>query len=66
MTMSKLSGFVLLPLFLLTTGCGDSATVELHEPGEYSGKTDPLLKVTATPAHEQQLRDRLMQVQTDR
>ena len=66
MTLSKSSGIVLLPLFLLVTSCGDSAIVELHEPGEYTGKTDPLLKVTATPAHEQQLRDRIVQIQTDR
>ena len=65
MTMSASRGIVLL-LFLLASGCGNSATVEIHEPGEYSGKTDPLLKVAGTPAHEQQLRDRIMQVQTDR
>ena len=56
----------MLLLILLASGCGNSATVEIHEPGEYTGKTDPLLKVTGTPAHQQQLRERIMQVQTDR
>ena len=63
-TVIRLAGSAIL-LWLLS-GCTNSTTVELHEPGEYKGKTDPLLQVSGRPEHEAQLRDRLRAVQTDR
>ena len=47
-------------------GCSDSTDVELHEPGQYLDKSDPLLELTEKPEHGEQLRKRLMMVQTDR
>ena len=55
----------LLPLGMLMTGCSDPV-VELHEPGEYTGKTDPLLQIADSPQHQQRLRERFKNVQTDR
>ena len=52
--------------FLLIAGCSEPPGIELHEPGEYKGKTDPLLKQSGTPEQEERLRERLLMVQTDR
>ncbi len=47
-------------------GCYESADVTLHRPGEYKGKVDPLLTQARSPQHEEELRERLMSIQTDR
>lgn len=51
-------------------GCDQSIEeppgIQLHEPGEYLGKTDPFLEKSGTPELENQLADRLRRVQTDR
>ena len=39
-------------------GCEDPRDVTMHAPGEYSGKTDPLLALEATPEYEKQLEKR--------
>ena len=57
---------VLAVLGLLLAGCSEPPTIEIHEPGVYKGKTDPLLSRSGTPELEAQLRERLTQVQTDR
>ena len=53
-------------LLWLLAGCTESTTVELHEPGEYLGKTDPLLQVAGTREQAEKLRERVLMVQTDR
>ncbi len=40
--------------------------VKLHEPGQYTGKHDPLVDKSASPAFQKKLADRLERVQTDR
>jgi hypothetical protein len=54
--------------FLLAgaAGCGEKASVTLHEPGVYKGDTDPLLKAESDPEHQAALRERFMRGQTDR
>ncbi|MDX1604723.1 MAG: hypothetical protein R3202_00950 [Candidatus Competibacterales bacterium] len=62
---------------LLLAGCGGGdrpslqaveqvTGIDLHEPGQYMGKTDPLLQKSGTEQLANQLADRLQQVQTDR
>jgi len=48
------------------SGCLDETTVELHEPGEYKGRTDPLVELSGTPEFSARLEERLRQIQTDR
>lgn len=60
--------FIRLPiaaLLLALAGCGEPQ-VALHEPGDYSGNADPLLQKSGTEAFDNQLRDRMTMVQTDR
>jgi hypothetical protein len=52
-----------LPLLM---GCLEGRDVTLHEAGVYKGKVDPLVELSATPAHQEGLRDRLLMIQTDR
>lgn len=40
--------------------------VQLHEPGRYLGKLDPLLEQSGSPELANQLAERLERVQTDR
>lgn len=40
--------------------------VQLHEPGRYLGKPDPLLEQSGSPELANQLAERLERVQTDR
>lgn len=40
--------------------------VELHQPGRYMGKRDPLLEQSGSPELANQLAERLERVQTDR
>lgn len=51
---------------LLLAGCYESRDVTWHEAGVYKGKTDPLVEISADPAHQERLRERLLMVQTDR
>lgn len=53
-------------LVIALFGCTDAAQVELHEPGEYKGDTDPLLQASTSEDLNEQLRQRFMTVQTDR
>lgn len=40
--------------------------VDLHKPGQYMGKHDPLLDKSANPQFQRRLAARLERVQTDR
>jgi hypothetical protein len=40
--------------------------VELHEPGKYVGKSDPLLDQTGTPEHQSRIAERFEMAATDR
>jgi hypothetical protein len=40
--------------------------IELHQPGRYLGKDDPLLERAGTPELANQLAERLQSTQTDR
>ncbi|AHE97256.1 hypothetical protein [Thioalkalivibrio paradoxus] len=50
----------------LLAGCYESRDVTLHDAGVYKGKTDPLVEMSADPAYQERLRERLLMVQTDR
>ncbi len=50
----------------LTSGCYEEPTVEIHEPGEYQGASDPLLEIAGSPAQNDRLAERFLAVQTDR
>ncbi len=55
-----------LALVSCLAGCQESATVTLHEPGQYQGKTDPLLATASAAGHHERLNERLEMIQTDR
>jgi hypothetical protein len=57
---------VLLTIGLFSAGCYEKPEVTFFEPGEYKGRTDPLLALEATPAQQQKLAQRLRLVQMDR
>lgn len=40
--------------------------VELHEPGKYVGKTDPLLDQSGTSEHQARIAERFERAATDR
>ncbi len=48
------------------SGCYESPDVTVHKPGVYKGAYDPLLDKVRTQEHQQALRERFNQVQTDR
>jgi len=50
---------------LLLAACYESADVTLHEPGEYKGESDSLMKADAETRAET-LEERFNLVQTDR
>lgn len=56
----------LLMVFALSGCFEEKIQQELHEPGVYKGKPDPLLQKSGTQAFTAQLEHRLKQVQTDR
>ncbi|MGM0812739.1 MAG: hypothetical protein ACQEUC_07890 [Pseudomonadota bacterium] len=61
--------FAAIPLgvvLLLLTGCYESRDVTLHDAGVYKGAPDPLVEMSADPAYQERLRERLLMVQTDR
>ena len=41
--MNKLYGVILGLVFFVLTGCDQSSSVTMHEPGVYKGASDPLL-----------------------
>lgn len=62
-------------LALGLVGCDDGSimeqvaeplNVELHEPGKYVGKHDPLLDQSGTPEHRARLAERFERAATDR
>lgn len=55
----------LLAVLALLAGCYEDPNATLHEPGQYKGKLDPLLK-QQTAARDQLLQKRFRLVQTDR
>jgi len=57
---------VLLAIGLFSTGCYEKPQVIFFEPGEYKGRTDPLLALEAAPEQQQKLVQRLQLVQMDR
>jgi hypothetical protein len=56
---------ILLALTSLT-GCYESTSVTLHEPGVYKGNKDPLLAVEDSQDHQEALRKRLEEGQAPR
>ena len=56
----------LMVLLWLSLGCSKSADVEIHQPGEYKGNPDPLVKALEKPELKEELQARLKMVQTDR
>jgi len=66
MNRRPVTGLVLLAIGLFPTGCYEKPQVVFFEPGEYKGRTDPLLALEATPEQQQKLVQRLQLVQTDR
>ncbi|MGB7930835.1 MAG: hypothetical protein WCH04_01210 [Gammaproteobacteria bacterium] len=66
MKRRPMPGIVLLVTGLLLTGCYEKPQVTFFEPGEYKGRTDPLLALEATPEQQQKLEQRLRTVQMDR
>lgn len=56
---------VVLGAVASVAGCYESADVTIHEPGEYKGPTDPLLKADAAQ-RAATLEERFNLVQTDR
>jgi hypothetical protein len=50
----------------MQAGCGNPTDVTVYEPGVYKGEPDPLLKKLEDPKLQQELRDRVTQIQTDR
>lgn len=48
------------------TACYESPDVTLYEPGEYKGKTDPLVAASGSTKLDEELRERLLEGQTDR
>lgn len=62
--ISLASGLVVVAAL---TGCDDpKATVQLHEPGKYVGKVDPLLEKSKDGANDKALQERFAQIQRDR
>jgi hypothetical protein len=57
---------VLLASAMISTGCYEKPQATFFEPGEYKGRTDPLLALEATPEQQQKLVERLRSVQMDR
>ena len=57
---------VLLATGLTSAGCYEKPQATFFEPGEYKGRTDPLLALEATPEQQQKLVERLRTVQMDR
>ena len=66
MKRRPLLGLVLLATGLFSMGCYEKPQVTFFEPGEYKGRTDPLLALEATPEQQQKLEQRLRTVQMDR
>ena len=66
MSRRQMPGVVLLTIGLFSAGCYEKPEVTFFEPGEYKGRTDPLLALEATPAQQQKLAQRLRLVQMDR
>jgi hypothetical protein len=66
MNRQALRYLVLLAIGLASMGCYEKPQVIFFEPGEYKGRTDPLLALEATPEQQQRLEQRLRTVQMDR
>ena len=56
----------ILVLCLALTGCYEDKTVKLHQPGQYLGTQDTLLKMSGTRELQDKLSQRFNHVQTDR
>lgn len=48
------------------TGCYESTSVTMHEPGVYKGSQDPLLAVEGSQDHQANLRKRFEEGQAPR
>jgi len=62
----SLSAIGVLACLLIVVGCNEQASVQLHEPGEYKGASDPLREIAGTSEQNARLEQRLRAVQTDR
>lgn len=56
----------LLGAALLLSACYEDADVTMHEPGQYKGKSDPLLQQGNAEDRAETLAERFNTVQTDR
>jgi len=59
-------GLAVVTVMLLSACYERPAEVVFFEPGEYKGRTDPLLALEAAPEQQQKLVQRLQLVQMDR
>jgi hypothetical protein len=50
----------------ILSGCYQDVSVTLHTPGEYKGRTDPLLAKLKTPGWQNKLSERFKLSQSDR
>jgi hypothetical protein len=66
MNVGKGLWMTLPALVLLLTACYEEPKVTFFKPGEYQGRTDPLLALEASPQQQQELLQRLRTGQTDR
>jgi len=64
MRVTKLAAILVVLTGL--TGCYESTSVTLHEPGVYKGSSDPLLAVEDSQQHQEDLRKRFEQGQAPR
>jgi hypothetical protein len=65
-TRFLLATMSLVAVLFLLTGCYESRDVTMHDAGVYKGKIDPLVELSADPAHQERLQERFLMVQTDR
>ena len=45
--MNKLYGLFVGLVFVVLTGCSESSSVTMHQPGVYKGASDPLLSANS-------------------
>lgn len=63
LSVIALGVFLAVPL----SGCdSERAQVDQHTPGQYTGKTDPLLEKTKGGVNDEAIKKRFAMIQTDR
>lgn len=66
MLLKSLSITFLCSCLLFLGGCYQDVSFSLHKPGEYKGRTDPLLAKLKNPDSQSKLQQRFKLSQTDR